>query len=307
MGRELAETLAKELELEIRAAVAAAPTITEKGRVMPELDRKTDMAQERLQKIIAAAGIASRRKAEELIAEGLVTVNGKIVTELGTKADPEADHIKVRGKLINAKNAAQEKVYLLLYKPAGVLTSRSDPAKRPLVVDLLGPYRNKVHPVGRLDYNTEGLLLLTNDGAFTNLITHASKQVAKVYEVKVKGKPGSQQIRQLERGVVLDRTRTGPAKIRLMEESEANAWYEVTLTEGRNQQIRKMFDSIGHSVLKLKRVSIGFLKKERLKPGEYRLLREAEVKRFFKGDVKSDADAAKVKGAKKRAARGDKQ
>jgi 23S rRNA pseudouridine2605 synthase len=246
------------------------------------------MPQERLQKIIAAAGIASRRKAEELIAEGLVTVNGKVVVEPGTKADPETDHIKVRGKLINAKVSEREKIYLLLYKPTGVLTSRSDPSHRPLVMDLLGPYRDKVHPVGRLDYNTEGLLLLTNDGAFTNLITHASKQVAKVYQVKVKGKPGPQQIRQLERGVVIGRGRTAPTRIEAIEESETNAWYEVTLREGRNQQIRKMFDSIGHSVLKLKRISIGFLKQEQLKPGQYRLLREAEVRRFFQ-------DAANVK------------
>jgi 23S rRNA pseudouridine2605 synthase len=240
------------------------------------------MSQERLQKIIAAAGLASRRKAEELIAEGLVTVNGKVVTEPGTKADPGVDHIKVRGKLINAKLSGQEKIYLLLNKPLGVLSSRSDPRGRPLVVDLLGPYRDKVHPVGRLDFNTEGLLLLTNDGAFTNLIAHASKQVPKVYEVKVKGKPGAQQIKQLERGVVLERARTAPAKIEAIEESEANAWYRVTLREGRNQQIRKMFDSIGHSVLKLRRVAIGFLKDERLKPGEFRLLDAAEVKRFFK-------------------------
>jgi 23S rRNA pseudouridine2605 synthase len=258
------------------------------------------MAQERLQKIIAAAGIASRRKAEELIAEGLVTVNGKVIKELGTKADAETDHIKVRGKLIQAQSFAQEKVYLLLYKPAGVLTSRSDPSPRPLVMDLLGPYRTKVHPVGRLDFNTEGLLLLTNDGDFTHLITHASKGVEKVYQVKVKGKPGPQQIRQLERGVVLGRARTAPAKIQLIEESETNAWYEVTLHEGRNQQIRKMFDSIGHSVLKLKRVAIGFLRDERLKPGEYRLLSAAEVRRFFRGDKPADsARAAKPGGQRK--------
>jgi len=239
------------------------------------------MAEERLQKIIAAAGVASRRKAEELIGAGEVTVNGRVVTELGVKADPERDHIKVRGRLINPKLKHQEKIYILLNKPLGVLTSRSDPKNRPLVVDLLGPYRDKVHPVGRLDFNTEGLLLLTNDGDFTNLIT-GSKQASKVYEVKVKGKPREHQIAMLQHGVTVDGKRTAPALIRLMEVSETNAWYRVTLYEGRNQQIRKMFDHIGHSVIKLRRVAIGFLKKERLKPGQYRLLSEAEVKRFFR-------------------------
>jgi 23S rRNA pseudouridine2605 synthase len=239
------------------------------------------MAEERLQKIIAAAGVASRRKAEEMIVAGEVTVNGKVVTELGVKANPDRDHIKVRGRLINPKLKHQEKIYILLNKPLGVLTSRSDPKNRPLVVDLVGPYRDKVHPVGRLDFNTEGLLLLTNDGDFTNLITGA-KQAPKVYEVKVKGKPGEYQIAMLERGVTIDGKRTAPATIRLMEESKTNAWYKVTLYEGRNQQIRKMFDHIGHSVIKLRRVAIGFLKNERLKPGEFRFLSEAEVKRFFK-------------------------
>jgi 23S rRNA pseudouridine2605 synthase len=249
------------------------------------------MAEERLQKIIAAAGIASRRKAEEMIVAGEVTINGRVVKELGTKADPERDHIKVRGRLINPKLKHQEKIYILLNKPLGVLTSRSDPKNRPLVVDLIGPYRDKVHPVGRLDFNTEGLLLLTNDGEFTNLITHASKQVPKVYEVKVKGKPSERQIAMLERGVTINGKRTAPAVIRLMEESGTNAWYEVTLYEGRNQQIRKMFDQIGHSVIKLRRVAIGFLKSERLKPGEFRLLTKAEVERFFKAGARESKKA----------------
>jgi 23S rRNA pseudouridine2605 synthase len=238
---------------------------------------------ERLQKIIAAAGIASRRKAEELMLAGDVSVNGKVVTELGTKADPDRDHIKVRGKLINPTLQKQENIYLLLNKPQGFLTSRSDPKNRPLVIDLLGPYRNKVHPVGRLDFNSEGLLLLTNDGDFTYQISHAAKEVPKIYQVKVKGKPGNHQIRLLERGVVIDGVRTAPAKIRLLEESAMNAWFEVTLYEGRNQQIRKMFDSIGHSVTKLRRVAIGFLRNEKLKPGEFRLLNRDEVKKFFRG------------------------
>src|SRR5262245_26327710 len=245
------------------------------------------MAEERLQKIIAAAGVASRRKAEELIVAGEVTVNGRLVTELGAKADPERDHVKVRGRLINPRLKRQEKIYILLNKPPGVLTSRSDPKNRPLVIDLLGPYRNKVHPVGRLDFNTEGLLLLTNDGDFTNLIA-GSKLAAKVYEVKVKGKPSADQIAMLERGVTVDGKRTAPAEIRLTEESATNAWYRVKLYEGRNQQIRKMFDHIGHSVIKLRRVQIGFLKsdRERLKLGEFRLLSEAEVKRFLKAASK---------------------
>jgi 23S rRNA pseudouridine2605 synthase len=238
---------------------------------------------ERLQKIIAAAGIASRRKAEELMLAGDVSVNGKVVTELGTKADPDKDHIKVRGKLINPTLQKQENIYLLLNKPPGFLTSRSDPKNRPLVIDLLGPYRNKVHPVGRLDFKSEGLLLLTNDGDFTYQISHAAKEVPKIYQVKVKGKPGNHQIRLLERGVAIDGARTAPAKIRLLEESAMNAWFEVTLYEGRNQQIRKMFDSIGHSVTKLRRVAIGFLRNEKLKPGEFRFLNRNEVKKFFRG------------------------
>lgn len=238
--------------------------------------------QERLQKIIATAGIASRRRAEEMIAAGLVTVNGHVVTELGTKADPSKDHIKVQGRLINPILDRQEKLYILLNKPAGVLTSRSDPRQRPLVIDLLGPLGRRVYPVGRLDFNSEGLLLLTNDGKFTQAIAHASKKVPKIYHVKVKGRPGEQQIRQLERGVFIEGARTAPAKIELIEVSDTNAWYKVTLHEGRNQQIRRMFDSIGHSVLKLRRVAIGFLRDEKLKPGEFRHLREAEVSRFLR-------------------------
>jgi len=254
--------------------------------------------EERLQKIIAAAGIASRRKAEELIQAGVVAVNGKTVTELGTKADPAKDHIKVRGRLINTAGQ-KEKVYILLNKPVGYLTSRSDPQKRQLVTDLVGPYAAKVHPVGRLDLNTEGLILLTNDGEFTNLVTHASHNVPKVYEAKVKGKPSQWQINKLSHGIELDGVKTAPAKIQLLEETETNAWYEVTLHEGRNQQIRKMFDSIGHSVVKLRRIAIGFLKEEKMKPGEFRFLRETEVKRFFKLGGKAPNKAAK-KSAKSR-------
>src|SRR5918912_412606 len=177
--------------------------------------------QERLQKIIAAAGIASRRHAEEMMAAGEVTVNGRVVTTLGTKADPARDHIKVRGRLINPLLRAREKVYLLLNKPRGYLTSLADPEGRPLVTELVPTSLGRLHPVGRLDFNTEGLLLLTNDGEFTNYITRARNRVAKVYEVKVKGVPPEGPIGRLRRGIVLDDgARTAPAEIKRTGESE---------------------------------------------------------------------------------------
>ena len=236
---------------------------------------------ERLQKLIAQAGIASRRHAEELITSGQVTVNGQVVTELGTKADPIKDHIKVRGKLINARLEAREKVYVLLNKPKGYLSSVSDPEERPLVTELLPSSLGKLHPVGRLDFNTEGLLLLTNDGEFTNFITAARNRVTKVYEVKVKGEPPDFAIEKLRRGVVLeDGTRTAPAHIKLLESTGSNTWFELALHQGRNQQIRRMFDLIGFSVVKLRRVRIGFLTDEGLKTGHWRLLTASEAKRL---------------------------
>jgi pseudouridine synthase len=203
--------------------------------------------EQRLQKLIAAAGVASRRHAEELIVAGKVSVNGKVVTELGTKADPEQDHIKVNGKLINPQLKTREKVYVLLNKPKGYLSSVSDPEGRPLVMNLLPPALARLHPVGRLDFNTEGLLLLTNDGDFTNFITAARNRVEKLYEVKVKGVPTEGGIQRLRRGIALDDgTRTAPAKISKLGETRTNAWYEVSLHQGRNQQVRRMFEMIGH-------------------------------------------------------------
>jgi pseudouridine synthase len=235
--------------------------------------------QERLQKLIAAAGISSRRHAEQLITAGEVTVNGKVVTELGTKADPATDHIKVRGKLINTSLERRGNVYVLLNKPRGYLSSVTDPEGRPTVLELLPASLGRVYPVGRLDFNTEGLLLLTNDGDFTNFITSARNRVEKVYEAKVKGAPDDQAIERLRRGVVLDDgTRTAPAKIRRLGETETNAWFEILLHEGKNQQIRRMFDLIGHSVLKLRRSRIGFLRDDELKPGRWRRLSPDEVK-----------------------------
>jgi len=239
--------------------------------------------EQRLQKLIAAAGIASRRHAEELIVAGKVTVNGQIVKELGTKADPDKDHIKVNGKLINPQLKSRENVYVLLNKPKGYLSSVSDPEGRPLVTELLPPSLGKLHPVGRLDFNTEGLLLLTNDGELTNFVTAARNRVEKVYEVKVKGVPTDAGIERLRRGITLDDgTRTAPAKITKLHETQTNAWYEVLLHQGRNQQVRRMFEMIGHSVLKLRRTRIGFLNDESLKPAHYRLLSPSEVARLMK-------------------------
>lgn len=237
--------------------------------------------EERLQKLIAAAGVASRRHAEELISAGRVTVNGEVVKELGTKADPEKDHIKVNGKLINPQLQSREKIYVLLNKPKGYLSSVSDPEGRPLVTELLPRSLGRLHPVGRLDFNTEGLLLLTNDGEFTNFITAARNRVDKVYEVKVKGVPPDNAIERLRRGIRLeDGTRTAPAKITKLNETQTNAWYEVMLHQGRNQQVRRMFELIGHSVLKLRRVRIGFLTDENLKTGYWRHLSPTEAKRL---------------------------
>ncbi len=190
--------------------------------------------EERLQKLIAQAGLASRRHAEEMITAGDVTVNGKVITELGTKADPQKDHIKVRGKLINPVLQKRQNIYVLLNKPKGYLSSVSDPEQRPLVVELLPPSLGRLHPVGRLDFNTEGLLLLTNDGNLTNFITAARNKVAKVYEARVKGLPPESAIDRLRAGIVLDDgTRTARSEITLLKSSDANAWFEVVLHQGR--------------------------------------------------------------------------
>jgi pseudouridine synthase len=255
--------------------------------------------EQRLQKLIAAAGIASRRHAEELIASGQVTVNGKVITEPGTKADVERDHIKVRGKLINPLLAKREKVYVLLNKPKGYLSSVADPEGRPLVTELLPASLGRLHPVGRLDFNTEGLLFLTNDGDFTNFITSARNRVEKVYEAKVKGHPPEAAIERIRRGITLDDgTKTAPARITKVAETGSNAWFEVVLHQGRNQQIRRMFDHIGHSVVKLRRARIGFLQDDNLRPGYWRLLAPHEVRRLMKVERASRQD----KGSRVRSA-----
>lgn len=238
------------------------------------------MPEERLQKIIAAAGITSRRKAEQLISSGQVSVNGQLVTELGTKADPARDHIRVGGKLLRG---AEHHVYLLLNKPKGFVTTASDPEGRPTIMDLLRDLKTRVYPVGRLDYASEGLLLLTNDGELANALTRAASHVPKTYLIKVSGQPSAEGLAKLRAGVVLrepgkPRVKTAPAKIHLTRDAP-NPWYEVTLIEGRNRQIRRMFEEIGHHVEKIKRVRYGPLELD-VPPGEYRRLKPEEVRRL---------------------------
>ena len=246
---------------------------------------KTSNAPERLQKILSAAGIASRRKAETLMLEGRVSLNGKVVTELGTKANPARDHIRVDGKLIGG---FPEKVYVLLNKPRGVMSTVSDPEGRLKVTDLVR-LREKLYPVGRLDYNTEGLILLTNDGEFARIMSSAGRAFPKVYHVKVRSAPDETAIQRLRQGMKLpDGARLERCKIVPLKEGN-NTWLEVTLTQGKNRQIREMFEFVGHPVMKLRRKRIGFLDDGGLPPGHYRFLTAREVARVFR----AAADAAR--------------
>jgi 23S rRNA pseudouridine2605 synthase len=231
--------------------------------------------QERLQKILAHAGIASRRKAEEIITQGRVTVNGSVVTELGTRADSATDVIRVDGKRIRSESRF---VYVLLNKPKNVMSTSSDPQNRPTVMDYVTDVKQRIYPVGRLDFVSEGLLILTNDGDFTKWMTRAGV-VPKLYHVKVAGKPEDALLAKLRRGIFLEGERLAPCEIRPLKEGD-NPWYEVVLHQGRNQQIRKMFGVSGHPVEKLRRVRIGFLEDRKLRPGAWRFLTAQEVDRF---------------------------
>jgi 23S rRNA pseudouridine2605 synthase len=238
------------------------------------------MPVERLQKIIAAAGIASRRKAEDLIASGRVKVNGQVVTELGSKADPERDHIRVDGKPLHDR---QRPVYLLLNKPRGYVTTVSDPKHRPTVMDLIRGTGARLYPVGRLDYASEGLLLLTNDGDLAHRLMKAGEHMPKTYLVKVSGKPQPEAIARLRSGLAIRtddnrRVKTAAAKIELIRDAP-NPWYEVTLIEGRNRQIRRMFEEIGHHVEKIRRVRYGPLTLD-VEPRRFRPLTLREIARL---------------------------
>ena len=255
--------------------------------------------EERIQKIISQCGIASRRRAEEMIQEGLVTVNGKIA-ELGMKADIGKDHIKVSGKLISSPSS---RVYLLFNKPYQCITAMHDPEKRMTVMDYLKRVKARVFPVGRLDYNSEGLLILTNDGELANAVMHPKKKIPKTYQVKINGTLDDKDKLKLETGVRLDDGMTKPAKVRIIKKLKANSWISITIHEGKNRQVRRMMDRIGHSAIRLIRTKISSLTLGTLKAGEYRYMTEEEVA-TLKKELKTGVLASDSKSVKRSSRKG---
>jgi 23S rRNA pseudouridine2605 synthase len=235
---------------------------------------------QRLQNILSTAGIASRRAAESYITDGRVSVNGETLTELGSKADPDTDDIRVDGRRIKV---ASRRLYLLLYKPRGYIATRSDPQGRPTVIDLLvkGGVRDYVYPVGRLDYESEGLILLTSDGDLAARLTHPSHEVEREYHVKVLGVPDAHDLERLSKGIVIDGRRTQPAEVKLLKVTPGSdadhAMLSIVVKEGRNRQVRNMCEAIGHPVDRLRRVRIGPITDERIRPGEFREVDAREV------------------------------
>ncbi|MBD3866732.1 MAG: rRNA pseudouridine synthase [Acidobacteria bacterium] len=229
---------------------------------------------ERLQKFMADAGVCSRRAAERMILEGRVTVNGEIVTRMGVTVDPGADAVKVDGKRIHPRKAPH--IYLVLNKPRGVVTTMSDPEGRPTVADLIPKGMPRLFPAGRLDFNSEGLLLLTDDGELARNLTHPSRKITKVYQVKLKGRPDPGEIRRLEQGIFIEGRRTAPAEIRFLKPGP-NPWYEIRVTEGRKHLVRKLFESVRHPVIKLKRTGFGPLVLRDLPVGQTRSLLASEI------------------------------
>ncbi|WP_352400510.1 pseudouridine synthase [Anaerotignum sp.] len=236
--------------------------------------------EERLQKFLAEAGVASRRKAEELIVAGKIKVNGKVVTELGTKIDPKKDEVFYLDKKISNKEV--EMVYIMLHKPEGYVTTAKEQFGRPGVMDLVKDIDARIFPVGRLDYDTSGLLLLTNDGDLTYKLTHPKHDVDKTYVAKVYGTPDDMDLQKFRRGVVIDGRKTKPAKIQILEKGDRQSTVEIVIHEGRNRQVRKMCEAIKHPVAQLKRVATGELKMGDLPKGKFRHLTAKEVK-YLKG------------------------
>ncbi len=237
------------------------------------------MALERLQKILSRAGIASRRAGEKMIAEGRISVNRAVVIEPGTKADPQRDEIRVDGRLISLET---EKIYIALHKPSGYVTTLSDPQGRPIVTDLLTGVAERVYPVGRLDYDSEGLLILTNDGEFAQRLQHPRYGIPKTYRVKVEGNLSRGEFKALEEGIDLPDGRFAPADVRLEKTNRGSTWLSITITDGRNRVIRRAFDSIGHSVARLVRTAVADLSLGSLREGSWRVLEQREVDRLLR-------------------------
>jgi 23S rRNA pseudouridine2605 synthase len=257
---------------------------------------------ERLQKILSQAGVASRRASEQLMLDGRVTVNGKTIRELGTKADASSDDIRVDGRRV--KIAAQHR-YILLNKPRGYVTTRSDPERRPTVLDLLGGVKEYLYPVGRLDYDTEGLLLLTNDGDLAARLTHPRHGITRVYEARVLGVPDDHDLARLSKGIMIEGRRTDRAEVTLMPHGRDadESTVQLVIREGRNRQVRNMCEAIGHPVNTLRRVAIGPLRDARLKVGYWRDLNAEEVARLKKAaarDVVVSAPTPKARPAPRR-------
>jgi len=275
--------------LDRKATLRAASRL--RGRALPRLREGTPSApaasapkaaadgKERLQKIISSAGICSRRRAEELILLGSVLVNGEVVNTLGAKADPRTDVISVEGKVLEAE--AGERAYFLLNKPRGYITTTSDPQGRPTVMDLMGGIEERIYPVGRLDYASEGLLLLTNDGEIANRLMHPSSGVRRTYAVKVAGEVTDAQLRTLRQGVQLSDGFVKPVRVTRGERLRAKEWIEITVTEGKNLEIRRLFAVLGFEVERLRRIGIGNLRIELVPVGKFVRLNKSQVGEIF--------------------------
>lgn len=239
------------------------------------------MPLERLQKILSQAGIASRREAEKMIKEGRVSVNGKIITQLGFKADSAKDHIKVDGKRVDK---FEPKITIILNKPKGYISTVKDPTGRPTVMDLVKRVKGRIYPVGRLDFDAEGILFLTNDGDLAFKLSHPRFSIPRIYMVKVSGLPKEKDLLRLKKGVTLEDGKAKAISCEIIRVSDKNTWVKMVVTEGRNHLVKRMFRAIGHSVLKLKRVQFGPIKLGNLPPGEFRFLTDEEIKRLKEVD-----------------------